>query len=258
MKNLFKTILLAAIAPIVFTIVASAQSSNCADDDYSCKVGAYTRQIASDPKNYEPYYSRGVAYENLKEYDQAIADLTKYIASNPVKKEYLADGYHARGDVYHAQANDVKAVADYSMAIQLFPTPGHYVNRGNAYQSMKDLVKAIYDYNRAIALDVKEVEGYYNRARAYYKQKLYSKAIADLDVYITLNQAKKDFLADGYWNRSNNYDAMGNLTQALKDVNSAIDLSAKAGMYTSRAALYRKQGKIALAEADERMAASMD
>lgn len=257
MKNVLKTMLPAIVATIILAGVAPAQSSNCGDTDYACKVGLYTGQIAANPKNFEAYYSRARAYEELAEYDQAIADLTKYIASNPTNKEYLADGYNHRGNCYNAQNNWAKAIADYTTGLQLFPKMFVYVNRGNAYQDMNDLVKAINDYNQAIAMDVKAAEAYYNRARAYYKQKLYTKAVGDLDIYITLNKTNKPFLADGYWNRSNAYAALGNTTEAFKDINAAIDTAAKAGMYSSRAALYRKQGKIALATADEQMAASM-
>jgi tetratricopeptide (TPR) repeat protein len=258
MKNLFKTKLLFIATLVVFTTAAWSQTGECAADDYGCKVGAYSKQIQADPKDAESYYSRAVAFRHLKQYEQAIADATKYIASNPKKKEYLADGYGERGLSYYASGSDLKALADFNMAIQLAPSATYYINRGNYYLKNNLPVKAVADYNQAIALDVKAVEAYYNRARAYRIQKLYSKAIADLDVYITLNKADVPFLADGYQNRSLNYSDMNDINQALKDINSAIELDGSvAQRFRNRAGIYRKMGKLDLAEADERAAAEL-
>lgn len=256
MRNIFKTAALAAMTLTVISSFTPAQTK-CADDDYTCKVTKATREISDNPGNYESYYNRGVAYKSLKQYDSAISDLTRYIRSDPSNKEYLADGYFQRGNCYYDQGNFENAVVDYSMAIRLSPTTSSYIGRGNSYISLSEYVKAIEDYNRAIAIDVKSAEAYYNRSRAYYKQKLYAKAIADLDIYITLNKTNVPFLADGYWNRANSYEALGNLNAALKDINFAIGLEPdRAGMYTSRAGIYRKLGKVTLAVADERKAAT--
>jgi tetratricopeptide (TPR) repeat protein len=257
MKNFFRTIILTMFASIVLTTPTYSQASNCGDTDYACKVAVAAKQIQADSKNSEAYFDRAFAYRHLDQYEQAIADYTKYIESSP-KKEFLADGYHERGLSYEALGNSVKALADYNMAVQFFPNSSELIDRGNYYFKHDLGAKAISDYNQAIALDVKAVEAYYNRSRAYRAQKLYSKAIADLDVYITLNQAKPTYLADGYQNRSLNYLDLNDLVQALKDINSAIELDdSVAKRFVNRSVIYRKQGKFALAEADEKTAADM-
>ncbi|MEP6946979.1 MAG: hypothetical protein ABJA02_13750, partial [Acidobacteriota bacterium] len=60
------------------------------------------------------------------------------------------------------------------------------------------------------------------------------------------------FLADGFQNRAIANMNTNNLAQALKDATRSIDLDPDvSGRYSVRASVYRKLGKIALAEADE-------
>jgi tetratricopeptide (TPR) repeat protein len=259
MKNLMKIILFATLSLTCLATFAAAQATTCANDDYDCKVAYYTRQISASPNDGESYYSRGMAYKRLERYDEALADFTKYISTNPTSKEYLADGYGERANCYKALKDTTRAIADYNRALELFPSTTVYNNRGTLYLSQNDNANAIADFNHAIAIDAKDAEPYYNRAKVYSSQKQYNKAIADLDIYIKLNTTNIPFLADGYQNRSIAYSNLDNLTQALKDANSAIDLDPNVGSrFRNRANVYRKLGKTALAEADEQAATRLD
>jgi tetratricopeptide (TPR) repeat protein len=258
MKKLLKAALLTI--PILFALtgLATSQASDCGSKDYACKVDNLSKKIVADPNDGENYYSRGVAYEELKQYDRAIPDFTKYIASNPANKEYLADGYNERANCYRFSGSFAKALADYNIALQLFESSKVYVSRGNYYSDQKEFAKAVADYDRALALNNKEAEAYYNRAKAYNGQKLYAKAIADLDIYVGLNKTDIPFLADGYQERSTAYRYLGKLTLALADMNSAIGLDETTGRrFTARALIYRAMGKTSLAVADEKTAESL-
>ncbi len=258
MKNLTKLIVFTAVTIFGLATFAAAQSSTCGATDYQCKVDSLTKQLAANPGDSETYYNRAIAYHALGREDQAIADYTVYINSKPANKEYLADGYDGRGNAYKNQGNYTRALADYNTALQLHVSTVYLNNRGNCYMSMGNNTNAMADYDRAIALDPKDAEPYYNRAKLYSSQKLYSKAIADLNIYVELNKTNIPFLADGYQNRSLAYSNMGNNTQALKDISAAIDLDPNtASRFKNRSILYRKMGKIALAEADERSAAEL-
>lgn len=250
MKKLINVSILAAFAIAVLSVAAFAQGSNCGATDYQCKVDANTKLITSNPKDAEAYYNRGIALKQLGEYADAIADLDTYILSNP-QKDYLADGYSARGDCYKAQGKTAMALADYNKSIQAYPTTTALNNRGTMYFIQGDYEKAIADFTTAITIDPKDAEPYYNRAKAYSSQKLYAKAIADLDVYIGFNTSNIPFLADGYQNRSVAYSNINNLTKALADASKAVELDPTKARYTNRAIIYRKMGKEALAKADE-------
>ncbi len=258
MKKLLKAALLTISTLFVLVGLTSAQAPQCEPKDYACKVDAYSKRITANGTDGEAYYGRGTAYEELKEYDRAIADYTKYIATNPTNKEYLADGYFGRGNCYKYLGSFAKALADYNLAVQLFPSANIFINRGNYYMSQKEYAKAIADYDQALALNKNEAEAYYNRAKVYSAQKLYAKAVADLDVYLGLNKSNIPFLADGYQNRALAYRDLGRLTQALADINSAIGLDASlASRFTARATIYRAMRKTALAAADDATAESL-
>ncbi|MEP6924080.1 MAG: tetratricopeptide repeat protein [Pyrinomonadaceae bacterium] len=292
--RIFSRLSLLAIFLLVFlTVSAAAQIANCGNLDYACLIAAYTKQISTNPNDIEAYYERGRAFMSNENFDQAIADFSHYISMNPAKKEYLADGYNNRATCYKHKNSLDMAIADYNKAIQLVPTnPLYYDNRGNVYSEKKSFDQAIADFSsaisskpeystayvgrghaymgkndypsafadftKAIQINPDEAEAYYNRAIIHNSRKDFEKAIADYDKYIMLNTSNIPFLSDGYQNRALAYLDIGNLAQALKDLTAAIDLEpTRASLYKSRAIVYRKQGKVALAEADERKAASL-
>ncbi len=225
MRKTRRFVIPALLSFLVFVCGVNAQTPNCEENDFKCLVDSYNKKITSDPGNIENYYARGRAYRGLGKYDASIADLTKYISMKPSKPEYLADGYMARA---------------------------------NTYSEMKDSPNAIADYGRALAAVPTHAEAYYNRARLLYEDKKYLSAIADLDHYIELNKANKEWLADGYENRGLNLLALGKTAEALRDATSAIGLDGTvARRFSTRASIYRKIGKIALAEADEKTAAEL-
>src|SRR3569833_2333136 len=68
------------------------------------------------PKRDEPYYYRGVAYECLEKYSEAIADLTKAIEINP---DYYY--YHSRGVARRNNKDYHTALEDFNEAIRQNP-----------------------------------------------------------------------------------------------------------------------------------------
>ena len=85
---------------LVLSASAAAQASKCGDRDYTCKIAAYTAQIADNKDDIEAYYNRGIAFQALGKHDEAILDFTKYIGMKPSNLDYLADGYSNRGISY--------------------------------------------------------------------------------------------------------------------------------------------------------------
>ncbi|HEY6285729.1 MAG TPA: tetratricopeptide repeat protein, partial [Ktedonobacteraceae bacterium] len=111
------------------------------------------------------YIVRGLTYyEDLKEYQRAIADYNRAIELDPSN----AAGYNNRGLVYDNLKQYDQAIADYDRSIELEPfRVGAYYNRGIAYRDLKEYQRAIADYNRAIELDHTYVQAYYSRGYAY-------------------------------------------------------------------------------------------
>jgi tetratricopeptide (TPR) repeat protein len=76
------------------------------------------------------YYGRGFVYDNLKQYQRAVADYDQAIRLNPE----FAKAYANRGLAYTKLGQHLQAVKDFDEAIRLKPDfADAYGNRGNAY-----------------------------------------------------------------------------------------------------------------------------
>jgi tetratricopeptide (TPR) repeat protein len=293
MKNaIFRLVSVSFLTMYLFSLSAHAQQAQCGETDYDCQIRLYRGQILGASIDPEAYYSLAAALQNKGDYAASIGFLDLYVASAGVKAEYLADGYNKRGYARKRLDQQTLAIEDFSKAIGLFPKAFFYFNRGSSYASLKqyalavtDQTKAISldknfssayfargfaymeqktypaaiaDFTQVIALDPAESEAFYNRGTIYYRQKSYALAVADLDKYIALNNADEKNLADGYENRGLAHFFLGNTQKAIDDFTKAIQLApAMKNAYLNRADAYRKLGKIDLAEADEKKAATL-
>jgi lipoprotein NlpI len=144
--------------------------------DFDRALADYNEAIRLNPKDAHAFNNRGVAYDNKKEYDRAIADYDAAIRLN----SKLAAAFNNRGNAYRAKKDYDRAIADYNEAIRLDPKYAEaFNNRGRAYRAKKDYDHAIADYDAAIRLDPKHASAYLNRGLAYLYGDLLAKAQAD-------------------------------------------------------------------------------
>lgn len=123
-----------------------------------------TLAIKNNTNNAIAYFYRGLAYYNLKNYDQAIKDYSKAIE---LDSDY-AWAYSNRGLVYYDLQNYEQAISDYDKALELNPIYiDAYNNRGNAYLVLRNYSRAISDYTEAIKIDPNFAMAYNNRGVAY-------------------------------------------------------------------------------------------
>jgi tetratricopeptide (TPR) repeat protein len=99
-------------------------------------------------------YSRDLRDELLqaKEYDKAIAECTRLIASREGDRKDKAYSYWVRGYAYLMKGERDRAVEDYGRAIDLEPTPDRYYERGELHQSMTRYREAREDFQKAAQL----------------------------------------------------------------------------------------------------------
>ncbi len=92
-------------------------------------VAIYDRAVAIEPDYAEPFYNRGKAKLNLKDFQGAIADFDAALKLDP--KE--ADAYNNRA-IAKKKSGDLKgAISDYSAALRINPKLYRaYYNRGVA------------------------------------------------------------------------------------------------------------------------------
>jgi len=98
----------------------------------------YNKTIELNPDNADAYYKRGDVYDEIGEYEKAIADYSKAIELDP--NHALA--YYSRGCAYAEKGEYEKAIADYNKVIELNPSDAYaYYSRGLAYHEKSEVLK---------------------------------------------------------------------------------------------------------------------
>lgn len=112
----------------------------------------------------EFYLTRGENLFGVHQYDRAIAD---YSMAIQLKSDY-AEAYNDRGFAYYLKGDAERAIADYTRAIELRPNyPKAFNSRGVVYMAFGyPRAKAVADFDRAIALKPDFRYAYINRANA--------------------------------------------------------------------------------------------
>lgn len=106
--------------------------------------------------------------------------------------------YNHRGMVFFVLSNYLKAIEDFSMAIEKNPKNARaYSNRGLTYRMLKQYDKAMNDLNNSIETDVLHIDGYFNRAQLHFELHNYPAALNDCEKVIEIKpdyRAAKKFL----------------------------------------------------------------
>lgn len=99
----------------------------------------------------DAYYSRGVTYDNVGQYQRAIKDRKPVDRFDPND----ADDYYNRGLAYFSEGQNDKAISDYNRAIEINPKhAAAYYNRGLAYFDLNNQEFACNDWRKACELGV--------------------------------------------------------------------------------------------------------
>lgn len=122
---------------------------------YEKAVADWSRCLELKPEDCSPRHNRALSYEQLRQYDNAIADYTTLVEGNTdfshvgSKDKQLALDYHYRGRAYQWYKKDyAKAVADYNQALRLDPNiEGVHLHRGQCYEALGQPDKAQEDFS---------------------------------------------------------------------------------------------------------------
>jgi len=110
--------------------------------------------IQNNPNWAEAYNNRGLAYYNLRQYQQAVNDYDKAISIN----SNYAVAYNNRGNAYYSQGNYKLALADFNKSLSLDTkyAKAHF-NRGLAYLQLNNKTQSCREFN--LACNLGECEG---------------------------------------------------------------------------------------------------
>ena len=203
---------------------------------YQRAIVDYNEVIHLKPKNAVAYHNRGLAYDNLGQHQRAIEDYNEAMRLQPND----AITYYNRGRAYADVGQYQRAIEDLNEAIRLQPNDADaYLFRGCIYSKLNQNQQSIEDYNQAILLKPDDATAYNNRGYEYNNIGQYQRALTDSNEAIRL---KPDYAAP-YKNRGNSYRYLGQYQQAIKNFNEAIRLKPDyAEAYDDRGSMYLKQG----------------
>jgi Flp pilus assembly protein TadD len=117
-------------------------------------LGYWNEAILKNSKSAELYNNRGLAYLNLKQYNQAVKDFSQAIRLKPKD----AAAYNNRGNAYYEMLKYDMAEVDFNQSIVLKPDYANaYLNRGLVHYQLDNNAKACADLTKAC--DLKECDG---------------------------------------------------------------------------------------------------
>lgn len=150
--------------------------------------------------------------------DRRIAACTAILHRDQDKAAWGA-AYSNRAGAFMAKGDYDRALADYDMAVQLYPeVAASWMNRGMLWGRKEDFDRAIADLTKAIQLDPSLWKSFNNRCNAWRAKGEYIKAKEDIDQAIRLapNEPLPYALRGELWR------LMGDLDAAIADLNKSI------------------------------------
>lgn len=188
-------------------------------DRYDEALQDYARAIRLDPSFVLVYNNRGATYERLRRYDDAIDDYTSAIEYDPA----LAQAYYNRGNVYSKIKRPEDAIVDFTRALRLDPNLMRaHMNRGSEYIAIDRPEQALEDFSAAIDLAPGYAKAYVNRALVYDHMQKFEEALEDYSRALEITPRDQDI----YFNRGLTHFNMERHTQAFDDFNRVLDLHA--------------------------------
>ena len=158
----------------------------------------------------------------------AIKVCTRLIEFGGLPRRDLAQAYYVRGAEWVNQGNHDRAIADFTMALELEPKlPGAHLNRALAWSEKGDSERAIADYTTAMQVSPKDVRAHMGRAVEWTIKGDYKRAVADYESILRLEPQG----ITGYFGRGRVRFYAGDFMSAASDFLRAHQLDGS--MYTA-------------------------
>lgn len=214
----------------------------------------YFSEIIESSKTEIKYinYNRGLCYQKLYRFNEALDDYSKEIAINP---KYV-DAWYNRAIILSELLHYEQSINNYDQVIFLNPAHKHaHHNKGLILLNLKKYEEAIHSFDSAITFDINYEEAHISKSVALVRLGYPNEAIEVLIRFISVNKnafaswfnlgtiylAEKQYensinclqnasminphFQEAYLNLGNAFRFTGNFDDALKAFNKAIDIS---------------------------------
>jgi len=171
--------------------------------NWSAAVDDLDQVLADNPKSYEALARRGYAHLQLRNFEQAIADLKASLQGNVDaasadldSRRNLVNAYYNLGEAMLDLGQYADATQYYSEALALAEDDEDKAEilaaRGFVYSETKDYPNALADLDEALALNPNMALAYAYRSYVYGDQQQYEAAIADATKAVELGTDLSD------------------------------------------------------------------
>lgn len=168
----------------------------------------WEERVKHSPATARAHVSLGIAYEDMKLYDNAEEQFRAAIAISP---EY-ADAHLSLGNIYFEKKLYDKAIEETEKAAKLNPdVVSSHFNIGNAYLKMGRYDDAVKEYAMFLDKQPFHLEANNNLGNVYYKMGRYDDAIKQFKKAL---QIKANYM-DAWYNLANTYMAKGEYDAAI-------------------------------------------
>jgi len=182
--------------------------------DFEKAIADYSKAISLKPDFAKAYHNRGTAYFYTDRDSLAILDFNKAISFDP----NYAETWGNRGSAKARSGQYEAALEDFNKAIKLDPAfPDNYSNRGLTYEMLGNYEAAITDYYQYLKIKPDDAKAYNIIGIAKQKLKKYNESLEDFDKAISMDPQGLFYLS-----RSYSWNALGEKSKALADVQAAI------------------------------------
>jgi tetratricopeptide (TPR) repeat protein len=227
---------LAAVVLILLTTEAEAdERQDCAMSAPDHRINACTKILQSNPLDFSALFNRGISYNAIGQYDNALVDLNKAMHLN----SNSAGLYLERGLAYEGRSDHERAITDFSEAIR---RDDHLVvahfGRAMAYEASGRGELAMVDLANGMRLDRNMVAALYmQRGYSLTQAAQHDRAIAAFTKSIEINP---NWLL-AYFGRGAAYLGKGDTQRSAADYRKCIEFTATTELEQRRQQAAREQ-----------------
>jgi tetratricopeptide (TPR) repeat protein len=204
-----------------------------------------------EPVDAASYARRGEGFAARRDYEHAIADLTRACQLDPTEPMYL----YERGRAYWQNSQKDLALSDFNASLKLRPDDAYVLlARAELRLALRDQTGAASDFQMASASAPGEADLHFAIAQAYVRIGLMTEAVTEFTLWIPVHEADSKWAAamnGRCWARA----LLGQeLEKALDDCTAALKVYPKSATFLDSRGLVRlRQGdfKKSLADYDE-------